>query len=652
MVDSQWYALHPVKENELMTQAVTRRPRTLFFAIQVALSGALLAFSTLPASAQDAPADRAAPQPPDQLLGPLFTDVQSAKLFPDQKTFADAVPKSDPLMILADYRMQRNQSGFDLRHFVELNFTLPQKGEAYVPPAGQSLREHIDGLWPVLTRSTDSASKWDSLLPLPKPYVVPGGRFREVYYWDTYFTMLGLAESDHWDKVQDMVDNFAHEIDAWGHIPNGNRSYYLSRSQPPFFSFMVELLATHEGGDETLKKYLPQLQKEYAYWMEGSDNLAAGDAHERVVKLKDGAVLNRYWDDRDAPRTESWLDDVTTAKNNPDRPATEIYRDLRAGAASGWDFSSRWMDNPQQLGSIRTTTILPVDLNALLFQLEKTLARASKAAGDTAGATRYESLASQRQQAMETHLWNAKHGWYADYDLKTNKVRDQLTAAALYPLYVKAAAQDRAEKVAAATRAQLLKPGGILTTTVKTGQQWDAPNGWAPLQWVATEGLMNYGQKDLAMDVTWRFLTNVQHTYDREQKLVEKYDVSSTGTGGGGGEYPLQDGFGWTNGVTLKMLDLLCGTEKPCDNVPQTRPGSASAASEDGKMLSKPAEQNAPAKTDAAAPQQDGKMLSKPAEQNAPAKADAPAPQSTAPAAPAEANAPAAPTSSAPAPAQ
>ncbi len=315
-----------------MTQAVTRRPRTLFFAIQVALSGALLAFSTLPASAQDAPADRAAPQPPDQLLGPLFTDVQSAKLFPDQKTFADAVPKSDPLMILADYRMQRNQSGFDLRHFVELNFTLPQKGEAYVPPAGQSLREHIDGLWPVLTRSTDSASKWDSLLPLPKPYVVPGGRFREVYYWDTYFTMLGLAESDHWDKVQDMVDNFAHEIDAWGHIPNGNRSYYLSRSQPPFFSFMVELLATHEGGDETLKKYLPQLQKEYAYWMEGSDNLAAGDAHERVVKLKDGAVLNRYWDDRDAPRTESWLDDVTTAKNNPDRPATEIYRDLRAGA--------------------------------------------------------------------------------------------------------------------------------------------------------------------------------------------------------------------------------------------------------------------------------------------------------------------------------
>lgn len=163
-------------------------------------------------------------------------------------------------MILADYRMQQNQSGFDLRHFVNVNFTLPKEGEKYVPPEGQSLREHIDGLWPVLTRSTENTEKWDSLLPLPEPYVVPGGRFREVYYWDSYFTMLGLAESGHWDKVADMVANFAHEIDTYGHIPNGNRSYYLSRSQPPFFALMVELLAQHEG-DDALKQYLPQLQK-------------------------------------------------------------------------------------------------------------------------------------------------------------------------------------------------------------------------------------------------------------------------------------------------------------------------------------------------------------------------------------------------------
>jgi Neutral trehalase len=246
-----------------MIKPVMRQPRSLLLAMHVVLSGALLAVVPQALSA-DAPN---AQQSPDILLGPLFNDVQSAKLFPDQKTFADAVPNGDPLMILADYRMQRNQTSFDLRHFVDVNFTLPKEGEAYVPPEGQSLREHIDGLWPVLTRTTDSAGKWDSLLPLPKPYVVPGGRFREVYYWDSYFTMLGLAESGHWDKINDMVTNFAHEIDTWGHIPNGNRTYYLSRSQPPFFALMVELLATHDG-DETLKTWLPQMEKEYRYWME------------------------------------------------------------------------------------------------------------------------------------------------------------------------------------------------------------------------------------------------------------------------------------------------------------------------------------------------------------------------------------------------
>ncbi|EPS0557784.1 alpha,alpha-trehalase [Enterobacter roggenkampii] len=547
------------------------RPRTLRPAfLPLALGGALLGLTTL-GYADDNPATQTTS--PDILLGPLFNDVQSAKLFPDQKTFADAVPKSDPLMILADYRMQHTQSSFDLRHFVEMNFTLPAEGEKYVPPAGQSLREHIDDLWPVLTRTTDKASnKWDSLLPLPKPYVVPGGRFREVYYWDSYFTMLGLAESDHWDKISDMVDNFAYEIDTFGHIPNGNRSYYLSRSQPPFFSLMVELLATHDS--DALKKYRPQMEKEYAYWMDGVDALQPGQANKRVVKLDGGAVLNRYWDDRDTPRPESWLDDVNTAKSNPNRPATEIYRDLRSAAASGWDFSSRWMDDPQKLDTIRTTSIVPVDLNALMFKMEKLLARASQESGDAASASKYETLATARQKAIESHLWNDKEGWYADYDLKSKKVRNQLTAAALFPLYVKAAAQDRAEKVAAATSSRLLKPGGIATTTVNSGQQWDAPNGWAPLQWVAAEGLQNYGQEKVSMDVTWRFLKNVQHTYDREKKLVEKYDVSTTGTGGGGGEYPLQDGFGWSNGVTLKMLDRVCPKEKPCDSVPENRPAA------------------------------------------------------------------------------
>ncbi|MEB7575632.1 alpha,alpha-trehalase [Citrobacter portucalensis] len=568
-----------------MITPATRHPGLLSVAIKLTLASTFFALSSFTVNAEDAPA--ATPAPPDILLGPLFNDVQTAKLFPDQKTFADAVPNSDPLMILADYRMQKNQSGFDLRHFVEVNFTLPKDGEKYVPPAGQSLREHIDGLWPVLTRSTTDAEKWDSLLPLPEPYVVPGGRFREIYYWDSYFTMLGLAESNHWDKVSDMVANFSYEIDSWGHIPNGNRTYYLSRSQPPFFAFMVELLAQHDGND-ALKKYLPQMLKEYSYWMEGVETLQPGQQNKRVVKLDDGTILNRYWDERDSPRPESWVEDIATAKSNPNRPATEIYRDLRSAAASGWDFSSRWMDNPNQLGTLRTTSIVPVDLNALMYKMEKMISLASKAAGDDAKAAQYDGFANARQKGIEKYLWNDKEGWYADYDLKSHKVRNQLTAAALFPLYVNAAAKDRASKVATATQAHLLQPGGLATTSVKSGQQWDAPNGWAPLQWVAASGLQNYGQDTVAMDVTWRFLTNVQHTYDREKKLVEKYDVSTTGTGGGGGEYPLQDGFGWTNGVTLKMLDLICAKEKPCDNVPASRPTPASTAPVESKKQTQP----------------------------------------------------------------
>ncbi|SQC42428.1 Trehalase [Klebsiella pneumoniae] len=175
--------------------------------------------------------------------------------------------------------------------------------------------------------------------------------------------MLGLAESGHWDKVEDMVANFAAEIDAWGHIPNGNRTYYLSRSQPPLL-----LLYGEPAGDARWRpgaENLPAAAGERVSLLDGrSDALAPGSADKRAVRMADGALLNRYWDDNDTPRPESWLDDVKTAKSNPNRPATEIYRDLRSAAASGWDFSSRWMDNPQQLATIRTTSIVPVDLNA------------------------------------------------------------------------------------------------------------------------------------------------------------------------------------------------------------------------------------------------------------------------------------------------
>jgi neutral trehalase len=151
-----------------------------------------------------------------------------------------------------------------------------------------------------------------SLLPLPYPYVVPGGRFRELYYWDSYFTMLGLEADGRHDLALNMLKDFAFEIDCYGHVPNGNRTYYLSRSQPPFFSLMVDLIAKREG-ETSYVTYLPELEAEYEFWMDGSTVLRGSEGYRRVVRLRDGTILNRYWDDRAEPRDESYREDIATA---------------------------------------------------------------------------------------------------------------------------------------------------------------------------------------------------------------------------------------------------------------------------------------------------------------------------------------------------
>lgn len=491
--------------------------------------------------------------PPDQAYPELFLAVQQSNIFTDQKHFVDALPRKAPADIRAAYLAQKDQPGFDLKAFVTANFEESGTADVQPPKPGADLPTHINDLWPVLTRNYQQVPAYSSLLPLPRSFVVPGGRFREMYYWDSYFTMLGLAESGRTAQVRDMVDNFAYLIDTYGHIPNGNRTYYLSRSQPPFFAYMVDLLARLEG-DSAYQRYLPQLQKEYAYWMEGAQTLKPGEATAHVVKLADGSVLNRYWDASNAPRQESWAEDRATAAQAPDRPAPEVYRDLRAGAESGWDYSSRWLGDGKSMATIRTTAIVPVDLNSLMFHLEQTIAKACQQSSQPACTARYTQWAQARQKAVEQHLWNPA-GFYADYDWQKQALSDRISAASLYPLYAGLATRAHAEQTAAHVNQQLLRPGGVATTTQNSGQQWDAPNGWAPLQLIAVQGLRGYGQDALAETIGRRFLQQVQNLYGREAKLVEKYDIEG-GQGGGGGEYALQDGFGWTNGVTLELLKL------------------------------------------------------------------------------------------------
>ena len=269
------------------------------------------------------------PAPPQALFGDLYADVELERVFPDSKEFADATPKSPPPEILALYHAQKPNSLEGLKRFVATHFELPN--EAATPPASSEqvpVRRHIDALWTLLTREEPTVAPYSSLLPLPRPYVVPGGRFRELYYWDSYFTMLGLAESGRQDLLEDMAKNFANLIDTYGHAPNGTRTYYLTRSQPPFFFEMVGLLSPADPA-AAFARYLPELKAEYAFWMEGANELKAGGAHRHAVALDDGSILNRYWDDSDAPRDESYREDVALAAATQ-RPPEEIYRDIRA----------------------------------------------------------------------------------------------------------------------------------------------------------------------------------------------------------------------------------------------------------------------------------------------------------------------------------
>lgn len=485
----------------------------------------------------------------------LFVDVQLGGVFEDSKTFVDCAPRHDPKAILAAYRAERHQHGFDLPAFVEANFEIAHAAPiTYHSDPSQTLREHIDGLWPVLTRRPEQHPARGTLLPLPREYVVPGGRFGELYYWDSYFTMLGLQESGCGHLLHAMADNFAYLIDTYGHVPNGNRSYYLSRSQPPLFALMVELFEAK--GVRPAMHYLPQLRKEHAWWMEGAEDLRPGEASRHCVRMDDGVVLNRYWDDRDIPRQESWREDVTTAHRST-RPAHEVYRDLRAGAASGWDFSSRWLDDPHDLSTIRTTSLLPVDLNCFLAKLERQISLLSTATGDDEAADRFAALAHRREAAIDTHLWDQRSGAFYDYDWSLGERRTALTAATVVPLFTSVASPRQASRVAETVRQRLLCEGGVQTTEFESGEQWDKPNGWAPLQWMAIAGLREYDEPELADTIAHRWMRLVKDLYGREFKLVEKYSLVHTdgdARGGGGGEYPLQDGFGWTNGVARRLL--------------------------------------------------------------------------------------------------
>ena len=527
----------------------------------------VLAFACRP-SARQPPPGRPSAYDPAHDIGTLFADVQLSGIFPDSKEFVDARPKAAPAAIAARYDSARRANGFVLRAFVDQNFVLPAPaGDGYHSVAAQGMVAHVKALWPVLTRSPDSTDPRSSLIPLSQPYVVPGGRFREVYYWDSYFTMLGLVRSDRTDLVKNMLDNFAELINTLGHIPNGNRTYYRSRSQPPYFAAMVGLYARATDTAKALP-YLEALEKEHAFWMEGAEQLTPGQAHRRVVKLANGVVLNRYWDDAAEPRPESYRPDVEIGQTVPESLRATFYRNARATAESGWDFSSRWMRNPKDLRSLETIDLIPVDLNSLLYNAERTIAALRlfrHGAGDSAVAQRFNQQADARRDAILA-MYDPKQRYFFDRRWRTGElVTDRPSLAAAAPLYFGIATADQGKNVAARLEREFLKPGGFVTTNFASGQQWDGPNGWPPLEWLTIEGVRRYGRADLADTAAGRWLTLLQHTYKTTGRMMEKYDVVNLRKKAGGGEYPTQDGFGWTNGVALALCAIAAQTQA-CNN--------------------------------------------------------------------------------------
>lgn len=484
---------------------------------------------------------------PDEVYGRLFTDVQKSGIFPDSKTFVDAVPLFPPDTIVKRYLEILSHPGirFSLKHFVEAHFSLPKPASESFAYAG-NIKDHIDSLWHFLERKKDVPVEGSSLVALPFNYVVPGGRFREVYYWDSYFTMLGLKESGRAGLIEDMVNNFAYLIGRFHHVPNGNRTYYLSRSQPPFFNLMVQLLAAMKGR-EALDKFMPFVEQEYKYWM--NKNGRAPSAVE-VGRF----TVNRYTDSSFKPRQESYGEDVqaffnVTGEANEER----FYHHIRSAACSGWDFSSRWFADSMHLTTINTADIIPIDLNSLLYGYEIALSQYF-AVKDPQKETHYLQAAISRKNFLMQYCYNKADGFFYDYNFVTGSRSPHKTLAGAFPLYFGLCDRNSADGIKRNLETLFLRDGGLVTTLITSGQQWDAPNGWAPLQWMAISGLKNYGYKALADTIAQRWIRLVVNEYQRSGKLLEKYNVEDVNLPGGGGEYPTQDGFGWTNGVLLALM--------------------------------------------------------------------------------------------------
>jgi alpha,alpha-trehalase len=401
------------------------------------------------------------------------------------------------------------------------------------------------------------------LLYLPRPYVVPGGRFNEMYGWDSYFILLGLLRDGEVSRAKDLVDDFLYEVFSYGGVLNANRTYYLTRSQPPLLGAMVLAIFSATGDLAWLAAARPSLEITYRHWTSPPHLIESiglsryydhgeGPAPEVVSGERDANGRSHYERVRDyfhqAPEDQevAALYDRATDALTP-----RFFKGDRSMRESGFDPSDRF-------GRFGADVIryAPVCLNTLLYRMEREMAQIDEHLGRQSDVRVWRDRAARRQGLIDDFLWDESAGLYFDYDFQARRRRVYPFATTFWPLSAELASAHQARRVRE-NLALFERPGGIMTSVNVSGSQWDAPYGWAPLQLFAVDGLRRAGFAADADRIARAFLSMLLDDFERRGTLVEKYDVERRTSDGGValkfGYTTNEVGFGWTNGVALEL---------------------------------------------------------------------------------------------------
>ncbi|XP_011308384.1 trehalase isoform X2 [Fopius arisanus] len=554
--------------------------------------------------------------------GELLHTVQMAQLYTDSKTFVDMKMKKPAAETLAAFRKMMNDTNHspslaEIQYFVNNTFDPPgSEFETWIPGdwrvtpkflasvKDRHLRKFasdLNDIWKMLGRKMKDDVRINenlySIIYVPYPVIVPGGRFREFYYWDSYWIMKGLLLSEMYTTVKGMLTNFVTIVDKIGLIPNGGRIYYEMRSHPPMLIPMVKDYLDVTKDYEWLKENLWLLEKEFEFWMTN-----------RTVEIeKDGRnyTLARYYESSKGPRPESYREDYRNGELfRISEERENYYMDLKTAAESGWDFSSRWFildgTNKGNLSNIKTRYIVPVELNAIIYYNAVLLADFNDLVGNMSKAAMYRSKAEMWKTAVNAVLWHEEVGVWLDYDLLNDMKRDYFYPTNVVPLWTNCyditKREDYVGKVLKyLERNQIMvNLGGIPATLELSGEQWDYPNAWPPLQYFVIESLDNTGDawaQRLAYEMSERWVRSNFKAFNATNSMYEKYDATVSGGGGGGGEYEVQLGFGWSNGLVMHLInkygDRLAAEDRfsPYEVVKETSAAPSVTVSTAGQMM-------------------------------------------------------------------